>query len=183
MKRSLATFLAGLLFASVWFAWPGPAEAGLKCVRLAKTLRGEQVVNTCGTCRIVQVQRKRPGADAPISRTLTVAPRTTTDLSFRGPGRSRIIADTPCRPSASDSGPATEEDGMRCIFLQRTSNAGVGGLALVNTCGRCRTAVLDRIDAKGSRRSQNIALAGKSAMPLDPQGAVKAGILSEKNCK
>lgn len=167
----------------ILFALPdSPASAALKCSRLMKTVGGEKIINTCGSCRIVQIQRKRPGADAPINRTLTLAPKTTTSLSFRGPGHSRILSDTPCRAAATKQQQSAPGDNVRCIQLQRTVNAGVTGLALANTCDACRTAVVDRIDAKGSRRSQNIAIAGKSIMPLDAQGAVQAGIMHEKSC-
>lgn len=187
LTRAGMILLAGLI---IWWQAPRPAEAKLTCTRLVTTPRGEQLVNTCGSCRLVHVQRKRPGADAPINRTLTLAPRTTTDLSFRGPGHSRIIADTPCHQGAGAEGGATteaqqgpQEDNKRCILMQRTVNAGVSGLALANTCNECRTAVVDRVDAQGRRRSQNIAIGGRSIMPLPAKGAVQAGILHEKPCK
>jgi len=180
-----------LIAFAVLFAWqllPGEANAALKCSRLIKTPGGEQLLNTCGSCRIVKVQRKRPGADAPINRTYTVAPKTTTGLSFRGPGRSRVISDTPCRAGAADGAktgapPSPEGDGKRCILMQRVEKAGISGLALANTCNQCRTAVVDRIDASGSRRSENVVIAGKSVISLPAKGAVQAGIMSEKACR
>lgn len=180
-----------LLALAVLFVWqllPSKASTAQKCSRLIKTPSGEQLLNTCGSCRIVKVQRKRPGSDAPINRTYTVPPKTTTDLSFRGPGRSRVLSDTPCRPGAADGSktgapPSPEGDGKRCILMQRVKKAGVTGLALANTCDQCRTAVVDRIDASGSRRSQNVVIAGKSVFSLPAKGAVQAGIMSEKSCK
>ncbi len=181
----------GLIALTVFIVWQWhtqKADAALKCSRLVKTVGGEKIINTCGSCRIVMVQRKRPGADAPINRTFTLAPKTTTGLSFRGPGQSRILSDTECRGTAqqgSNTGatPSPQGDGKRCILMQRTVQAGVSGLALANTCDQCRTAVVDRVDASGSRRSQNVVIAGKSVVPLPALGAVQAGILSEKNCR
>jgi len=166
---------------------PSETSAALKCSRLIKTPGGEQLINTCGSCRIVKVQRKRPGANAPMNRTYTVPPNTTTNLSFRGPGRSRILSDSPCRPGAGGDtkkrdNPSPEGGGKRCILMQRVEKAGITGLALANTCDQCRTAVVDRIDASGSRRSQNVVISGKSVIPLPAKGAARAGIISEKPC-
>ena len=187
MKRNFITYsLIVLAMLFVWQMSTTPAKAALKCSRLVKSVGGEKIINTCGNCRIVNIQRKRPSAAAPINRTLTLAPKTTTDLSFRGPGQSRILSDTPCHPegaSASGKSQSPEEDGKRCIQMQRTMKAGVSGLALTNTCGECRTAVVDRIAANGARRSQNVAIGGRSSIPLPSMGAVQAGIMNEKPCK
>lgn len=179
-------FLIALFFG---FLAVAPAEAALKCTRLVKTAGGEQLVNTCGSCRIVKIQRKRPSAAAPINRTLTLAPKTTTGLSFRGPGQSRILSDTACRPPASTSsapgkaGKSARAGGKRCIVMQRTNKAGVAGLALANTCGECRMAVVERIGGKGERRSQSIAIGGRSLMPIASLGALQAKILDDRPCK
>ena len=182
-KYALITFVVFF----VWQLLPSETSAALKCSRLIKTPGGEQLINTCQSCRIVKVQRKRPGANAPINRTYTVPPNTTTNLSFRGPGRSRVISDSPCnsgttgdRKKRANSPP---EGGVkRCILMQRVEKAGISGLALANTCSECRTAVVDRIDSNGSRRSQNVVISGKSIIPLPAKGATQAGIISEKPC-
>jgi hypothetical protein len=176
-----------LMAFSVFFVFlllPNEASAGLKCSRLIKTPSGEQLINTCGSCRIVKIQRKRPGADAPTNRTYTVPPKTTTDLSFRGPGRSRVLSDSSCRPNAADGAEtkATSPPGKRCILMQRVKKAGITGLALANTCNECRTAIVDRIDASGSRRSQTVVISGRSVISLPAKGAAQAGIMSEKPC-
>ena len=191
MLRYLGSTKTILIFFSVVLLWqmpPESADAALKCSRLVKSVGGEKLVNTCGSCRIVMIQRKRPGADAPINRTLTLAPKTTTDLSFRGPGQSRILSDTGCSAAGAQGtqsvAPQPQKgDGKHCILMQRTVKAGISGLALANTCGECRTAVVDRIDASGKRRSQNVVIGGKSVIPLPALGAVQAGILHEKSCK
>ena len=164
------------------------AEAKQKCTRLVKTLRGEQLINSCSSCRIVQLQRKRPSSAAPINRTYTLAQNTTTDLSFRGPGQSRILSDSSCRPSANYKAPTAAQkaimsDGKQCIIMQRADNNGVTGLALANTCKECRMAVVDRINGKGERRSQSIAISGRSLIPIAALGAMQAAILDDQPCK
>ena len=162
-------------------------HATVKCSKLFKKATGEQLINSCNSCRIVKVQRKRPGANAPINRTYTVPPNTTTDLSFRGPGRSRVLSDTSCHPNSrkikKNENYSPKKIDKRCIFMQRTKKAGNTGIALANACDECRIAVVERIDASGSRRSQNVVVNGKLVITLPPKGATKAGILSEKACR
>jgi len=155
----------------------------LTCTRLAKQLGRETLINNCGMCRIVKVQRKRPGASAPINRTLTLAPKTTTQLSFRGPGQSRVMSDTPCKASSVGRVPARQgsslaSDGKKCLKLAQTP-AGIG---LVNACRECRAGVVERVDDKGNRRSQTLVIAATSAMKLPSNGATGVRVQSEKRC-
>lgn len=156
----------------------------LACSRLTKQLGREAIINTCGACRIVKIQRKRPGSSAPINRTLTLAPKTTTQLSFRGPGRTRITSDRACKASSVGKLPARRSaapsagDGKSCIKITQTP-AGIG---LINACTACRAAVVERIDARGNRRSQTIVIAATSAMKLPAKGAAGVRIQSEKSC-
>lgn len=155
----------------------------MSCSRLTRQLGREALINNCGECRIVKVQRKRPGSSAPINRTLTLAPRTTTQLSFRGPGRSRIMSDSPCRASAIGKvpprrGASLASDGKKCIKIAQTP-AGIG---LVNTCTQCRAAVVERVDAKGNRKSQTLVIASTSTMKLPSKGATGMRVQSEKAC-
>jgi hypothetical protein len=180
--------LSAFVFCLFWQLLSGESSAALKCSRLFKTAGGEQLINSCNSCRIIKVQRKRPGAGGPINRTFTVPPKTTTNLSFRGPGRSRVVSDAPCHEGSvgKKGNEANKSPGKvvkRCILMQRIEKAGITGLALANTCVECRMAVVDRVDAAGSRRSQNIAISGKSIIPLPAMGAAHAGVMSEKSCK
>ena len=153
-----------------------------RCARLSSRNSREYLSNSCASCRIVSVQRKRPGADAPISRTLTIPPKSNTALSFRGPGHSRITSDAPCKPDVgtqSNSPSAPQNDTIKCIQLGRSAN----GLTLTNICSKCRAAVIERLDTKGGKRMQNVALASRKSMGLPSKGAAYARILTEKNCK
>jgi len=152
-----------------------------RCTRLSSQNGREHLINRCNSCRIVSVQRKRPGADAPISRTLTVPRKSNVTLSFRGPGHSRITSDAPCKPEAntqSRSPNTVQNDTKKCIQLNRSAN----GLTLTNICSRCRTGVIERLDTKGGKRMQNIALDARKSMGLPAEGAAYARVLTEKNC-
>jgi hypothetical protein len=174
-------------FFLVWQNLTGDVAAASKCSRLLKTTGGEQLINSCNSCRIIKLQRKRPGTNAPINRTYTVPPNTTTNLSFRGPGNSRVLSDTSCYPVAFNNmgkknNISPKRADKRCILMQRVEKAGIAGLALANTCKECRIAVVDRVDSRGSRRSQNVVIGGNSVVPLPSKGASQAGIMSEKSC-
>lgn len=185
-------YLPVLIALFAWQLMAGPAQAAFKCTRLVKTLGGEVLVNSCNSCRIVKIQRKRPSSSAPINRTYPVAAKTKTGLSFRGPGQSTILSDTPCRPTSSNAmsgeapnvdGKTARGDGKRCIILRKTQVAGISGLAVANICKECRMAVIDRINAKGERRSEKVAIAARSMMPIASLGAMQAAILDDKSCK
>ena len=47
--------------------------------------------------RVVNITRKRPGNAVPVTRTYNVRPNSKIDLPFRGPGRSRITSELPCK--------------------------------------------------------------------------------------
>ncbi|NQV47572.1 MAG: hypothetical protein HQ504_07300 [Rhodospirillaceae bacterium] len=183
----IALMLAWPAFAAPMLA-PAPHAIGsslltpvaLKCSRIIQQQGREILINTCGSCRIVKVSRTRPGATAPINRTLTVAPKTQTGLSFKGPGQTRIQSDTPCKPQGAGATPAPlASDNKRCIQMQQT----VAGLGLVNPCKECRVAVVERVDQFSNRRQETVAIAGQSAIKLEAKGATGARVLSEKACK
>ena len=167
----------------IFMSSPHLIPVALGCTRLGKQSGREVLINSCGTCRIVKVQRKRPGASAPINRTLTLAPRTTTQLSFRGPGQSRVMSDTACKSSSVGKvpprqGSSLDNDGKKCLKLAQ-SPAGMG---LVNACKECRAAVVERVDAQGNRKSQTVVIAGASAVKIPSKGATGVRIQSEKIC-
>ncbi|MHA1597618.1 MAG: hypothetical protein ACTSV1_02765 [Alphaproteobacteria bacterium] len=174
---------AGLPKAPVSVFSPLLTPVALTCTRLFKQQGRDVLINNCGECRIVKVQRKRPGSAAPINRTLTLAPKTTTQLSFRGPGRSRILSDTACKRSSVGKlpprqGSSLASDGKKCLKLAQ-SPAGIG---LLNACNECRAAIVERVDAKGNRKSQTLVIAATSAMKLPTNGATGVRIQSEKSC-
>ncbi len=170
-----------LIAAILWH--PHATEAALqKCSRIIRQNGRDVLINTCGDCRIVGIQRSRPGQSAPISRKVTIPSKSRVTLSFRGPGQSRITSDNACRPKAGGQSlapGAARNDGVQCIQMNRSG----AGLALINTCGRCRMAVIERLNNQGGKRMQNVAIGARKAIALPSKGAAYARILSEKNCK
>ncbi len=152
----------------------------LKCVRLQRDGGSEILANACGSCRLVRLQRKRPGSGFPSIRTLTVPERSRVPLSFRGPGRTRIMSDEPCKGQDAESLDQGSSSEKRCVQPRKTAD---GGYRLFNTCAACRTVVVERIDRAGRRKRQILTIGGKSAVPLHADGAAQGRIVSEKSCQ
>ncbi len=146
-----------------------------KCVRLGKSGGRETLTNRCGECRTVKLQRRRPGGNFPAVRTATVPGLSRIELSFRGPGRTRIVSDQSCR-AAQD--PAPGNDGQRCTRLKVMKN---GTLALVNQCAICRMAVVERAQPGGGRKMRTVAVDAHAAVPIGGEG--QARVLTEKSCR
>ncbi len=196
LLRAAHTFLGVLAVAAL--AGPGGPAAGgegpaaplyeiaraQKCVRLGTQAGREILVNACPACRIVHLERKRPGGAFPAQRTYTVPERSRVTLSFRGPGRTRILSDGPCRGAApEDAGEesAGDERQAECIHLRRTKG---GPVVLFNGCRACRAVVVERTGPGGALKTQTFAVAGGSSVPLARPGApVQARIVAEKPCR
>lgn len=90
--------LGGLLAASLWTA-AAEAMSINRCVRLARDGVGnETLVNICSACVVAKVERRRPGNDSrtPTMRDFTIPTGSQQPLPFRGPGKTRILSETPC---------------------------------------------------------------------------------------
>ncbi len=196
LLRAALTFL-GVLAVTALAGPGGPAAGGKgpagplleiaraqKCVRLGTQAGREILVTACPACRIVHLERKRPGGTFPAQRTYTVPERSRVTLSFRGPGRTRILSDGPCRGAApEDAGekpPGTERQ-AKCIHLRRTKG---GPVVLFNGCRACWSVVVERAGPGGARKTQTFAVAGQASVPLARPGApVQARIVAEKPCR
>ena len=193
--------LLGILAVAALAGSGGPAAAGegpagplpeiarvqtkaQKCVRLGTQSGREILVNACPACRIVHLERKRPGGAFPAQRTYTVPESSRVTLSFRGPGRTRILTDEPCRgASPADAGEESPGTGRqaKCIHLRRTTG---GPVVLFNGCRACRAVVVERTGPGGVRKTLTFAVAGGSSVPLARPGApVQARIVAEKPCR
>ena len=181
--RRGALIVIALVLGAAWGGGPvptgGPAYLiGVKvakCVRLGKSGGRETLINRCGDCRTVKLQRRRPGGDFPAVRTIKVPELSRIELSFRGPGRTRIVSDQSCR-GAED--PLPGDDGQRCTRLKVMKS---GGLALVNQCAICRIAVVERAQQGGGRKMRTVAVDAHAAVPIAGQG--QARVLTEKSCR
>ncbi len=157
---------------------------GQRCVRLATQAGREILVNACQACRIVHLERKRPGGGFPAQRTYTVPESSRVTLSFRGPGRTRILSEGPCRAAApGETGEQTpgETREAKCIHFRQSMG---GPVVLFNSCQACRAVVVERAGPAGARNRQTFAVAGGSSVPLARPGApVQARIVTEKPCR
>ncbi len=131
------------------------AKAGIsKCARMYSQQIREFVVNSCNTCRRVAVQRRRVGLySAPIMRTYDLQPKTKFPLPFKGPGRSKIASDVPCRDQAGGgqnilkpSQIQTLDQPKNCISSRNNRKFG---LTLINNCRECRTVALASYSRSG----------------------------------
>ena len=146
-------------------------------MRLAKRSGREIIVNTCGTCRVVKVSRKRPGSNPARSRSYTLARSSSMPLPFRGPGRTRLLVDQPCRGKEA---PLAEAADRQCVGLRKNEK---GNTVLVNGCEVCRKVKLERIRANGERTVQLYTIARNAYVPAPPRGATTARVLSDQNCR
>src|SRR3989338_1873205 len=85
-----------VLLAGIFFACRPTTAGAEQCVMAGKHNEREVLVNRCETCQIVTLTHKRPGPDPAVTRKYTVPGKSSTDLSFRGPGLTRIQSVAPC---------------------------------------------------------------------------------------
>ena len=169
---------------------PPPAEArAAQCSVLLPTGGGEVIINQCDKCRIVNITRKRPGNTMPVTRSYNIQPKSKIDLPFRGPGRSRITSELPCK---GDPGAvinlADPNRGKRkkdktselCITMEQSPD---GGVQLINTCKVCKAALIKRQDKSGANgRRQAYKVDPKIPLPVPSLGAAQIAMLAEVDC-
>lgn len=151
---------------------------GVRCVRLLAAAAGDVVVNTCQVCRQVGVERTRPGARFPTTRTVVVPPGSRIELGFRGPGRTRVVSEEACW---DEGGKAAEPagDGRQCVQFGRLQ----GSFVLFNACPQCRRVVVERTGPDGGVGRTTYLLAPRSRLPFPSAGAAKATIAAESACR
>lgn len=174
-------FLAAI--AVVVLTLSAPADAGAqRCVRMYSQGYNEFVVNSCKVCRRVSVQRRRAGNQgAPTMRTYDLLPGSKFSLPFKGPGRSRVTSDIPCRDTPEPSRDVINStNGNACVSLIGTAR---GGIALVNGCGECRAAAVERFSKAGQSMGREFyKLGAKDSIRVNPKGAAHIGYLADVAC-
>ncbi len=165
---------------------PAPAAAAAdSCVRLLPGRGSETIINSCSACRVVNIRRKRHGIALPITRSFNVQPKSTFPLSFKGPGRSRITSVVPCEGEAGSSAnlvkPQDREVAQKqCVTLKQVRG---GGVALVNSCGKCRAAAVERYNPQGrSLGREAFKINGQSVKTIPARGAARVGFLADIPC-
>lgn len=166
-------------------AMPSPAMAAKgQCVRLIPDGRREVIFNACSSCRMIGITRKRPGNAVPVSRTYNIQPHSEFPVPFRGPGRSRITYELPCKgePGAArnlvDPAPIKKAEGA-CVSLEKTR---AGGVALINKCQVCKAALIERKDRTGAGHRQAYKVAPQSVVAVPSKGMAGVGLVGEIAC-
>jgi len=189
MMLSALLLIAGsgvALAAPLVGAYDSPAETpyllqiSAKCSRLISRGGRETIVNTCDTCRVVGIIRKRPGIPAPVRRELTVQALSKIQVPFRGPGHSRITSDIRCK-GQPNSGPKlpTSQANTKCVQLEQRAV----GVVLVNSCGTCRGVAVQRMNKAGlSLGLQAYKLYPKAVARVASKGAAQVTISGEVAC-
>lgn len=162
-----------------------PVAAVNQCTRLIPTGGREMIVNACNVCRVVGIIRSRPGNDVPVSRTYNLPPRSTFPVPFRGPGRSRITSEVPCKgdPGAPQDlvNPAPKKQAAEaCVNLAKVKS---GDVMLVNNCGTCKAVLVERQNRLGLGTGRQAYLVnGQSAVAVVSKGAAGIGLIGEIDC-
>ncbi len=156
--------------------------AGSKCARIQAVSGFETLINNCNACMSIQVIRDRSGVAAATMRTFKIFKKGEFPLPFKGAGRTRIVSEESCGGTTAqerESDKSIADRTKACIIPVRT----VKGMAMANTCGDCRSFVVERMYQNGERSNKSYALMGQQSLALKPEGAVRAEIVHEAACK
>ena len=164
------------------FAIPVKAQ---RCTRLIPTGGREIIVNACGACRTVGITRKRPGIAVPVIRSFNVLAKSTFQVPFRGPGRSRVTSERACKGEAGASKNLVEpgpkmKTAEACVGLEK---ATAGGVVLVNKCQVCKAVLIERQNRLGgSVRRQAYKVPPSTVLPVPSKGQALVGLVGEIDC-
>lgn len=160
-----------------------------RCTRLIRRAGSETLVNTCNTCLMVNLARKRSGIALPVRRSFSLAAKSTFPVPFRGPGRTRITSEVPCKGTAGEAPnlatteipqKRTDDSPIQCVQLKQGST---GNPVLFNACRTCRAAAIRRLSAAGSPMGQQAYLLQPNAIvSVEAKGAAAVGLLADIDC-
>ncbi len=174
-RSALVLFLATIAV----LAFHDAVEAADRCVHLVTRADGRVMVNSCNACRTIKIERRRPGGTVPSYRNYTLAPKSTTHISLRGGGRTRIVGDKACE-TASGTAPGPQQPQGPCISITRKRT---GEPVLFNQCGLCRTVILEHLAPDGNRTREVLRVLGNSLKRLNPKGAIQTRIVAQPPCR
>jgi len=160
-----------------------PADAA-SCTRMTRQGNIETLFNTCNTCRVVGLMRQRAGNALPVRRQFSLAPRSKFPVPFRGPGRTRITSDTPCKGEANAlANPQQSQQAKsvkQCVQLKQSSS---GNVVLVNSCKSCRGVAINRMNISGhSLGQQAYKLYPQAVVAVKSKGAARVALVGEVAC-
>jgi hypothetical protein len=186
ITMTIATTMMGVLIvlAAAGTALASDRHLGVNCVRLFPQESGEVLINGCDVCRRVGVERARPGSQFPTARTVVVPEEGRIELSFLGPGRTRLTSEEECRiaarPDEAVTGAVTgRSDGRRCVQFARSG----GAYLLVNGCSTCRSIAVLRTDPAGRQSRGTYHVAPQSSLPYPADGGLNAAITDDMPCQ
>lgn len=161
-------------------------HAANKCIQVLRQGNIETLVNRCAQCKIATLMRARPGGAKPVTRQFKVFAKSTFPVPFKGSGRSRIKSERLCpsergaKNNSPTKGQHKSGDGERCVSLEQNAGSGV---MLVNRCGKCRAAAIERStngQNGASRDYIKIDAGGRTIVPS--KGYSTVGLLAEIAC-
>lgn len=179
-RMSILAFAAAITVILLAINWTPPATGAETCVVHRDGPGRELLYNACNECRIAKVERTRPGSTFPASRTYTIPPKSRTQLSFRGPGQTRIVSDTACDIPAPTAVTPAQQAAPTCTQLMRR---GDGMMVAANLCESCRSMVLERSMPDGSTQQETFLIDGRGTVPVPSLGAARARILTDGACR
>ena len=175
---------------ALWLITPQQTvKAGAsRCAHLIAKNYREFVFNYCNSCRRVGIRRRRIGTrNAPVMRIYDLQPNSKFSLPFKGPGRSRVTSDVPCRDKAGvgrdiinpGKGQRAKQP-QTCVSWQ---NNGTLGITLVNNCGKCRAVALARYSRSGKPIGRHFyKLNPHKNMRILPKGGARISYLTDFTC-
>lgn len=156
-----------------------------RCTRLIPTGGREIIVNSCNTCQTVGITRKRPGIALPVMRSFSVQAKSTFQVPFRGPGRSRLTSERACKGETGATRnlvvPGLKKKTVEaCVSLEKVKS---GGVALVNKCKVCKAALIERQNRLGGNvQRQAYKVPGSTVLPVPSKGQARVGLVGEIDC-
>ncbi len=156
--------------------------ATTKCVRLLRRGNQETLVNTCDTCMIVGVTRKRTGIAVPVRRSFNLRSGASFAMPFRGPGASRITSSQTCQDEVADARDSDKKKtaNNQCLELKPGNN---GTAIIVNGCGACRAAAIQRMSTTGRiLERQAYKLKPNATEIVISKGAAKVRLIADIAC-
>ena len=174
----------------IWLLAPQqPVKAGTsQCARLIAKNYREIVVNNCNSCRRVAIRRRRIGTrTAPVMRIYDLQPNSKFPLPFKGPGRSRVTSDVPCRDETGGGrdifNPRKGQQAKQSQTCVSSQNNGSLGITLVNNCGECRAIAVAHYSRSGKSIGRRFyKLKPHRNIRILPKGAARIHYLTEFNC-
>ena len=157
------------------------ADAARKCIQIYRQGNIETLVNRCGQCKIAMLMRVRPGGVKPVTRQFPVMAKSTAPLPFKGPGQSRIKSERLCPRDRGQAENAKKQPvASKCVTLEQSGDAGA---VLVNRCGECRAAAIQRSNnGQASGVRDYIKLQSGQRTPIPSKGYTSVGLLAEIAC-